>query len=381
MFACSVKTIQVIAIDRIRYCKSNDSEVSQFLNKSLLIFIISLIPLSFGNDSFSNFAEARGAVVIIQSTSELYRAFNQAESGSTLLLSPGDYKLTATLANRADNLTIRGSGERFDEVRLLGPGMSNPDYGGAPHAIWSNAVGLTVENLSIQGFYQHGIILNPGAQSPTIRNVRIVDTGQQMIKANTKEFGDGVNDGVVEYSVFAYTGGPPTADHGGGTGYTNGIDVHAGADWVIRNNRFENFHTPDGSDHLWNPAVLMWNGARNSVVENNEFYNVDRAIAFGLLSREHDHFGGVIANNYVEYDPGLYSLRRRLGSDGSIIVWNSPETVVRGNTILTRGNLRRSIEFRFDTDGGQALDNTVDAPIGSRGEARFYESGTKLISK
>lgn len=329
-----------------------------------------------GSDSVDRVAGS--ADIVVQSTSELYRAINQVDSGSVLLLLSGDYILSSTLVIREDNLTLRGGGEACDDVRLLGPGMSNQDFGGAPHAIWSNAVGLTVENLTIQGFYQHGIILNPGAQSPTIRNVRILDTGQQMVKANPKDFGEGVNDGVVEYSVFAYTDGPSAEDHGGGIGYTNGIDVHAGADWKILNNRFENFHTPDGSDHLWNPVVLMWNGARNTLVENNEFYKVDRAVAFGLVSRDHDHFGGLIANNQIEYQPGLYSFRRRAGSDGAVIVWSSPETIVRDNTILTRGNLRRSIEFRFNTDGGQALNNTVDAPIGSRGGARFYESGSRF---
>lgn len=318
--------------------------------------------------------------IAVESASELYKALNQVGPGSVLQLLPGDYELSSTLAIRKKDLTLRGGGGGCDGVRLLGPGMNNPKYGGAPHAIWSNATGLIVENLTIQGFYQHGIIFNPGAQSPTIRNVRVLDTGQQMVKANPSEFGDGVNDGVVEYSVFAYTDGPPTKDHGGGTGYTNGVDVHAGADWIIRNNRFENFHTSDESDHQWNPAVLIWNGARNSVVENNEFYNVDRAIAFGLIGREHDHFGGSISGNHIEYQPGLYSFRRRAGSDGAVIVWSSPETIVRDNTVLTRGNLRRSIEFRFNTDGAQALINTIDAPIGIRDGARFYESGNKFIA-
>ncbi|WP_175497306.1 right-handed parallel beta-helix repeat-containing protein [Marinobacter sp. DSM 26671] len=257
--------------------------------------------------------------------------------------------------------------------------MNNPDYRGAPHGIWTDASGLTVQNLTIRDFYQHGIVLNPGAESLTFQNIRILDTGKQLIKANPSGFGDGVDGGLVENSVFAYTEGPPMIDRGGGTGYTNGVDVHAGANWVIRNNHFENFHAPDHADHLWAPVVLMWNGARDTVVENNRFVNVDRAIAFGLLDRAMDHSGGVIRNNRVDYAEGLYSIQRRRGSDGAIIVWSSPGTIVEGNEVFTRGNLNRSIEFRFDTSGASAINNTVDAPIGTRDGGSYEGSGNRLI--
>jgi hypothetical protein len=170
-------------------------------------------------------------------------------------------------------------------------------------------------------------------------------------------------------------------DRGGGAGYTNGIDVHAGANWVIRNNHFENFHAPDHADHLWAPVVLMWNGARDTVVENNTFVNVDRAIAFGLLDRSMDHSGGAIRNNRIDYAEGLYSAQRRRGSDGAIIVWSSPGTIVEGNEVFTRGNLNRSIEFRFDTSGASAINSTVDAPIGTRDGGTYEGSGNRLVAE
>ncbi|MHA7881233.1 MAG: right-handed parallel beta-helix repeat-containing protein [Saccharospirillum sp.] len=335
--------------------------------------VVGCIEVTDSHSSYSAPAE------VVTSTAELSRAIRNAEEGTVLHLHPGDYPLSATLAIRTDNISLVGAGENCSAAQLIGPGMKAADERGAPHAIWTNASGLRVENLTIQDFPQHGIILNPGAQAPVIRNVRIQDTGQQMIKANPTSFGVGVNDGLVEHSEFVYTEGPSMVDSGGSTGYTNGVNVHAGANWVIRHSRFENFHTPDSADHLWNPVILMWNGARDTLVKNNEFYNVDRAIAFGLLSREEDHAGGVIAHNHIEYSPGLYSPRRRAGSDGAIIVWSSPGTLVRDNTVLTRGNLRRSIEFRFTTDGAVAVGNTVDALIGGRDGARFEESGTLSV--
>ena len=322
-----------------------------------------------------------GRVVRLQNADELQRAVRSAVPGSVILLASGEYRLTATLAVRTDNITLRGNGEACGDVRLKGPGMDNADFGGAPHGIWADASGLRVQNLTIQDFYNHGVVLNPGAGSPTFQNIRILDTGKQLIKANPSGFGDGVDGGLVEHSVLAYTEGPPMIDRGGGTGYTNGVDVHAGANWIIRNNHFENFHAPDHADHPWAPVVLMWNGARDSVVENNHFVNVDRAIAFGLLDRPRDNSGGVIRNNRIDYPEGLYSDERRRGSDGAIIVWSSPGTIVEGNEVFTRGNLNRSIEFRFDTSGAKAINNTVDAPIGARDGAVYEGAGNRLVTE
>jgi hypothetical protein len=322
-----------------------------------------------------------GMELSVGNAGELQSVVRVAESGSVILLKPGTYMLTGTLAVRTDNVTLRGNGEGCGGVVLKGAGMNNMDFRGAPHGIWTNASGLTVQNLTIRDFFQHGIVLNPGAESPTFQNIRILDTGKQLIKANPSDFGDGVDGGLVENSVFGYSEGPPMIDRGGGTGYTNGVDVHAGANWVIRNNYFENFHAPDHADHLWAPVVLMWNGARNTVVENNRFVNVDRAIAFGLLDRPMDHSGGAIRNNRIDYDEGLYSTQRRRGSDGAIIVWSSPGTIVEDNEVFTRGNLNRSIEFRFDTDGASAVNNTVDAPIGTRDGGSYEGSGNRLVTK
>ena len=347
--------------------------------KSIPLIKAVLITVAAFHSLALNAAEAIRTMHEITTSQSLSNAINRASAGTTLSLQPGRYNLTGTLAVRSSNLTIIGAGEHPGDVVLVGPGMAEPDFGGAPFGIWSDAEGLTVKNLTIEQFYKHGIILNPGAEAPHIDSVHFRDIGQQFIKANPTGFGDGVDNGIVENSVFVYTDGPPKGDQGGGTGYTNGVDVHAGSGWVIRNNLFSNFHTPDSADHLWNPAILMWNGARDTLVEGNRFENVDRAVAFGLVDREHDHFGGAILDNTVVYAPGLYSLSRRFRSDGAIIVWSSPETAVSNNTVITNGNLRRSIEFRFDTSGATATANRVDAPIGRRDGAVFSEFGTVSV--
>ncbi len=70
-------------------------------------------------------------------------------------------------------------------------------------------------------------------------------------------------------------------------------------------------------------------------------------------------------------DPGLFSAARKAGSDGQIIVWDSPGTKVYQNTILTNGNTSNSIQVRWTATGTEVRNNLVDAPIGAREGADF----------
>ncbi len=314
-------------------------------------------------------------VIPVNSEGALQQAMGSIGNNTTLLLEPGVYHLSNTLWVNSDNVTIRGNSNRCDDVVLEGPGMENASGANAvPHGIWTDATNLKVQNLTIRNVYRHAITVNGGGQSPQIYNVRMADAGEQFVKVNPLSFGSGVDNGRVEYSVMEYTGSPPTTDHGGGTGYTNGVDVHAGKGWIIRNSRFENFHTPDNAQNLWNPAILMWNGAEDTLVENNQFIDVDRAIAFGLLDRAGDHQGGIIRNNMIVMRPNLFSTSRRAESDAAILVWSSPATMVLHNTIVTQGNLNKTIELRFNSTGAVIQNNLVDGPISDRSGNSFVQA-------
>ena len=90
----------------------------------------------------------------------------------------------------------------------------------------------------------------------------------------------------------------------------------------------------------------MWNHSQNTVVEGNTIVDCDRAIALGLSLQTtgHDHQGGIVRNNFVYQRPGLFSASRRAGSDGQIIIYDSPGTQVYHNTVVTSGNSAFSIE-------------------------------------
>jgi hypothetical protein len=129
--------------------------------------------------------------------------------------------------------------------------------------------------------------------------------------------------------------------------------------------------------------VLFWRHSVNTVTERNTFFNVDRAVAYGLdnTTPYFDHAGGVIRNNFVCLTPGLMSASRMAGSDGSIIAWNSPGTQVDHNSVLLNTNEFYAVEFRFSTTTNcTARNNLADAPVHLRDSAIATQSGNLLTA-
>src|SRR5262245_14772403 len=321
-------------------------------------------------------------VVNVSSEAALQTAIGNLQSGDTIVLADGVYNLTSTLYVKGrNNITIRGTSGSTNVV-LVGKGMDNANYGNAPFGVWSNGTNTTVAHLTIRDTWDNEIIFNSGAQAPHVYCVRLLNSGSQFIKSNPTDVnnGIGVNNGIVEYCWFEYTGSPP-ADHGSGVGYFNGISAHAAKNWIVRGNLFKNLHNPDTAAYLWNPAVLFWRHSTNTVTEQNIFLNVDRAIAYGLdnTTPYFDHAGGVIRNNFVCLTPGLMSAARKAGSDGSIIAWNSPGTQIDHNSVLLNSNEFYAVEFRFSTTTNcTARNNLADALIHLRDSAGVSQSGNLL---
>lgn len=305
--------------------------------------------------------------IVVASVQELYRAVPQLKSGATLLLRKGEYRLDKPIhirGERRSDITIRGETDRFEDVVIRGAGMNNR---AVHHGVLAeNVDGLVVANVTIGWVGYHPIALSPNCRRVQIYHCRLVDAGEQFIKASSDRRGGGVDEGTVEYCVLEYTrSGPPN-------GYTNGVDVHGGDDWVIRHNLFRNIRTEPGAEYKAVPAVLMWNGAKNTVCEGNTFIDCDRAIAFGLVEREEhlDHEGGMIRNNFIVADK-----RRVPHLDAGIFV-ASPGTKVLHNTILLNGGYPNAIEVRWKRSVAvEVVNNLSDSRITSRDGAQILERG------
>ena len=308
-------------------------------------------------------------VVRVASATELQTAVAQLTSGQTIELAPGSYAVPGDayyLPEPLTGVTIAGGTGNRGDVTIRGGRFS----------IWANNVtGLTIRDLTLEGAAEHGLILNCAAHAPVVRNVVLRDIGDQFIKVNPGPGGCGVDEGLVEDSLFEYTRGAPDT-------YTNGVDVHFGAGWTIRRNMFRGFFTAGGG--LVGPAILLWNGSRDSVVEANTFVDNVRDIALGLDPTKTsqspvgngsltDHRGGRISGNTIT--------RRALlpGADVAISVADSPQTRVEGNIVSMAGSYPNAIEYRFPrTTGGVIASNTVDGRIQARDGASATVSGNTV---
>jgi hypothetical protein len=311
-----------------------------------------------------------GTVVRVASERELQQAIERLTSGTTIVIAPGTYVLSQTLVLNGSfaNVTIRGETNNRDDVVILGRGMTNASHGPVPHGIWTggDVTSITIANLTIRDFWDHPIILNPGTRSPRIYNVRLIDAGQQFIKANPDGRGGGVDNGIVEYSIMEYTS---TAR----SWYTNAVDVHTGRDWIIRHNLFLRIRAPEGE--LAGPAILMWNGSSGTLVEGNTFVDCQREISLGLQERTpDDHTGGVVRNNFIYRSPGIRGA-------AAIAIFDSPHTRVVHNSMLLNWQESGSVEYRFpDTTNVLIENNLADRPEWAREGASATVRGNLWIA-
>jgi hypothetical protein len=149
-----------------------------------------------------------GQIVHVSTLAQLQNAVASIASNTTIVIGPGTYNLAAPLYINGNftNVGIRGATGKREDVVLVGKGMNGANDGGVPFGIWvgGNVQGVTIAHLTVRDVYYHPIMLNAGAQSPLIHNVRLVNAGQQLLKSSPDGAGGGVDNGIVEYSVFEY---------------------------------------------------------------------------------------------------------------------------------------------------------------------------------
>jgi hypothetical protein len=298
-----------------------------------------------------------GIVVNVSTVAALQTAVQNLQSNTSIVIAPGTYRLTMTLYIKGPltNVAIRGATSNSDDVVLLGPGMRQASFGSVPFGIWTGGGvdGVTIANLTIRDFYHHPIILNAATERPLLHNLHLIDAGEQFIKCNPNAAGVGPSNGVLQYSIIEFS---DTAR----SDYPKGIDVHGGANWIIRHNLFRNLVGPRGQ-LVTGPAVLMWRGSSNTLTEGNTFVNVTRGISYGGDDRvTPSHRGGIIRNNFFVRSaswPG----------DVGIILSSSPDTQVLNNTVLLSGTYPSAIEYRYaNTTKVLIANNLVDAAIRAR---------------
>lgn len=299
--------------------------------------------------------------VTVSTAAQLQTAVANLTSNTKIVIQPGTYTLTQQLViDGVTNVALRGATGNRDDVVIVGAGMTDS---AVPHGIQVfDAQQVLIADLSVGQVYYHPITLHgeQGCSDVHVYNVRCFDGGEQLLKSNwSGTAGTGVDNGRVEYCVFEYTTTAPSD-------YTNGVDVHNGDNWIIRHSLFRNIRAPVG-DPLAGPAILMWSGSTNTLVEGNTFLNCERGIQFGLIDQAgNDHVGGIIRNNAFYREPGETG-------DVGIAAFDSPNTQILHNTVITSGTYATPIEYRWES-GVVVANNLLDGSIWPRDGATGSET-------
>ncbi len=298
----------------------------------------------------------RGSVINVRTETELQNAVTQAKDNCIILIHPGTYKLTKSLnLNKpAKNMKIVGATGKASDVILQGPGMNSANeqlmYG---FIVGREAKSLLIAFMTIRDFPRHSVTIMAEADGFHMYGCHLLDCGRQYIRGGL-EGEKGVNRGIFEYNVVEYTSEAPTGD-------TNGLRLHIADGWIIRNNLFRNIRTSHG---LAGAAVMLRQNSKNTICENNIFYNCHVGIAYGWSDRPNEHEGGVIRNNI------FYRAKDQRGDVG-IALWNSSGTKVQHNTVFLNGTYGNAIEYRFPGMKDALIQyNLCDAAVRQRNEAQ-----------
>ncbi len=293
--------------------------------------------------------------IIVTTVNELQNAIGDLASHDTILIANGTYCITATLTinnkqEKISDVLIKGQSGNRDSVMLWCPGMG-VQSSSAPHVFnIYNIENLTIADLTAGKTYWHPVTISgqSGAESISLKNLHLVDAGEQFIKVNNREdpkCDNGIVDGcLLEYTDYAFWAG----DHY----YTQGFDKIGGGDnWIVRNCIIKNIRPhPEHVDHAdgCGAAITYWQGGTNNIVEKNLLVNCRMGIQFGI-SDNTGVSGGIIRNNII------YRGADEVGGDNGIMINDSPDCKVYNNTVILNATFDpsgdgkgKAMEYRWD---------------------------------
>jgi len=264
------------------------------------------------------------SAVTVNTVAELVQAVEQANSGGDkeILLEDGIYTLNSAILIQSDGITVRSmSGDR-SAVTVQGTGMD----GTVSHIFLVQADNFTVTDMTLGNVYYHAIQVQPFAQAPTMINLYIFDTHEQMIKVAYDPGNPDVHsdNGLVENCLFEYIAGI------GPQYYIGGVDAHHARNWIVRGNTFKNIRSP--SQQLAEHAIHFCQG----------------------------HVGGIIRNNMIYHD------NSEGFADVGIGLESAPDAQVYNNSIYQEHTYPNAIEYRFTTTGVIISNNLTNKAIAGR---------------
>ncbi|HET9450577.1 MAG TPA: right-handed parallel beta-helix repeat-containing protein [Aggregicoccus sp.] len=205
--------------------------------------------------------------------------------------------------------------------RLSGSDVHHGSLGGGI-TTYANATGAIIENNDIHHFTRsgqdsHGVVVQPTSKNITIRNNRIHDNTGDAVQCIGPEGFSSLPpaDGVVIQGNEMFTN------------FENAVDIKTCHNVKVQGNVMRDYGTYGGC------AVVVHMSARDVLLEDNDIFNVGKAIAIGG-----NHEGPVPTRVLVRRNR-IRNVRKASGLDGDAIrLENSESAQVVNNTMVDVGN-------------------------------------------
>ena len=320
----------------------------------------------------------KNAVIRVATVDELLSAVERVETGGTILLSDGYYKVPRVIVlTGKKNIGIRSASGDPTKVILSGKGWNSAAKGDDILHI-AHCDGVMISDLTFADCRSYGIKVEAenAPKDIHIYNCRFRDIGVRAIKGSA---GNDPNvravKGSVRYCQFENTKVPP-ADWLYDGNYIAAIDMMALENWTFSDNAFRNVKGRTGGGRA---AIFIWVRSRQIVVERNLIVNCDRGIAFGnpgqsTANRNGEQLvyvaDGIIRNNFIAG-----------GADCGIELWYADGIKVFHNTIWRpERNWARGIRVGTGTARTEIANNLVHGEIRREGgEAQLRQNVARRL--
>jgi len=290
------------------------------------------------------------------------QSIRNAVDGEEILLADGIYPLEEYTVVFEKPITIRSKSGNRESVVIQGKGYSEN-----AEALMVMGNDVHIADLTVRDVRDHGVSLQEGFARTIVYNVDLIDIGTQHIKGN--HMGP---QGVIACSKMGYTRATSQGD------YNSAIDLHGAVEWTIRDNNIYNIYG-DGSGCVVDadcgtahpggePAILLWNGSRDNIIERNRITESFRGIQLGLGT---PYTGGVVRNNIVYRSvTGKEGVDGFIEGDMGISLLSASDVLVESNTVLIAGEYPGPVEVQ-DGNGIIISNNLISKPVWNRGNAEY----------
>ena len=280
-------------------------------------------------------AGAYAGTLNVSTLSALQTALSNARSGDEIVVAAGTYATSSDLYMSYPGVTLRGATGNRDDVVIKGGGFNSTNY--ARIVLHVNADNCTVKDLTLGDCYWHALFFENSADYAVIRNIRIYNAGEQVIKSVPSSTG-----GLIENCLLEYTAVRINDNVSRPNDYLGGIDLHGAINWTIRDNVVRNIIGQGGDG---DSGIFLWNASAGCTVERNVVYGCNKGISYGNPSTSGTWAmnGGIVRNNFIY---AMTNNNADLGMEMCFV----KDVKVYNNTIWTdSGSFFRTFQFNDST--------------------------------